>query len=176
MNNEYRIKLSSILIFFGIVIVLAGGIWIWKNIEISKLNDHSKLEISELKALNRKVVLENNEKLLRLLAKPLVWAIRTELLKKDKTQLNEYINEIIKEENCQKIMVVNELGVVLISSNKKDEGQSVAQIAPGIKQNGTSTEVTMESDSLLVLSSPIMGFNSKLGTVVLYHSAGRPMN
>ncbi len=151
-------------------LILLAGLWIWKSVEIKNLKTKAEMEKQEIKALAAKQLRQSHEMHLKILAKPFVWAVRTEMLKNNISQVNLYTNEMVKERNFQKIVIIDDKGMVLLSTNKKEEGKDFQRPANTFDLLANNTDVHNFNDSLLVMSSPIMGFNNRLGTLVISYS------
>jgi len=96
------------------------------------------------------------------------------MLKNNITQVNLYANEMVKEKNFQKVVVANDKGMVILSTNKKEEGKEF--VTPG-KINYLLSDTTVAenmNDSLLIMSSPVMGFNNRIGTLIVTFSSQHP--
>ena len=96
------------------------------------------------------------------------------MMKSNISQINQYSNELIKEKNIYSIMIVNADGKIISSTNKKWEGKFYLTIGDEAHLNNDSTVVKNVKDSLLIMSSPIMGLNSKLGTLIITYSLTTP--
>jgi hypothetical protein len=59
---------------------------------------------------------------------------------------------------------------VILSTNKKEEGTAFSTTGNTVNLLADSTTVHNRNDSLMVLSSPIMGFNTRLGTLLISYS------
>lgn len=152
-----------------IALVLIAGLWTWKTIQLNNLKDHTKKEQLRYKEKAISEMRLTDETNLKLLAKPLVWSIRTELLKNNVSQVALYINEIVRQNNFRKISIIDEAGIVMLSTDKKEEGKAFPANTIDISSN--NTVVSNLNDTMIVMSSPIMGFNSKLGTLnIMYFS------
>lgn len=165
---------KKFIITIGIALVLILGIWIWKAIEINQIR---KAAVREQQALSEKVaqqIVQTNEEHLRLLAKPMVWSMRSEMMQGNLSQINLYINDLVKEKNFQRIAIANEKGIVISSTDKKDEGQPFSVLGDETALNRNTTNVENISDSVLVMTSPIMGFNNRLGTLYVNYSIQKP--
>lgn len=165
-----RILLIVCLVATGLII----GVWIWKSIQVAEVRKQSVTEMQQLKDTLTKQIRQSEELYLKSIAKPLIWAVRSEMLKNNLSQVNLYTNEMVKEKNFQKIVVADDKGIVILSTNKKDEGKEF--IASG-KVNyllADTTVVENINDSLLIMSSPVMGFNNRLGTLIVTYSSQHP--
>lgn len=95
---------------------------------------------------------------MQLTATTLSWAIRGELLRNNKEQINQYFNEFVKTPGIIKLQLINsEDGLIEISTDKKDEGIKTNKYANINNQ-------VVESDSVQsTIITPITGLNNKIG-------------
>lgn len=152
-----------------IPIILIAAVFIWKQIQLNNARDEAEAQQQELKAKAGEHVTQMHLAHLQLLAKPFVWALRTEMLQGNMSQVNLYLNEMVKEENFTAIAVANENGTIVASTDKKFEGQPFSEMAHDRFLNSDKTIVEKSQDGVLLMSSPIMGFNNRLGTLYLQY-------
>jgi len=153
-----------------VAIILLVALWIWKSIETSNIRKNAATEQDHLKTEAQGYIVETHEQHLRLLAKPFVWAVRSQMLEGNMSQVNLYMNEMVKEKNFQRISLVDGQGKIISSTNKKDEGQAFASIGNEADLQNDETNVQVLQDSIIHLTSPVMGFNNRLGTLVISYS------
>lgn len=158
------------LITIGVALILLISLWIWKSVEISGIRNASEKEKQNLKEQATSEIAEVHKQHLLLLAKPFVWAVRTELMQGNRNQVNLYLNDMVKEKNFQQIAIADNKGKIIASTNKKDEGQPFSSIASAGSLNNNDTNIETQSDSTLVMTSPVMGFNSRLGTLLIRYT------
>ncbi len=158
------------LVAAGVVIILFAALWIWKAAEIKNLKqEHDKREAllqqqaTDLLRQATDLLRQADYRYLKLLAKPYVWAIRTEMMKGNIEAVNLYANDMVKEKNFQTITVADEKGVVVSSTNKKLEGKPYASPA---SLNSDSTVVIQTDNGAVNVTSPVMGFNKRIGTLI----------
>ncbi|EOR93347.1 hypothetical protein ADIARSV_3426 [Arcticibacter svalbardensis MN12-7] len=163
-------KAKGILITIVIALVLLSGIFIWKTIEINSLKKNAAKDRQTLTEQANTQIVQSHEAHLKLLAKPFVWAIRTEMMQGNISQVNLYMNEMVKEKNFQSIVVVNDKGVIVSSTDKKNEGKPFSTIGKSTDLRSNGTNLVNLNDSVLVMTSPIMGFNNRLGTLYVKYS------
>lgn len=166
-----------LLLTIGIAAVLLIGLWIWKAVEINNLKEeinnnkeNAALAQKSLKAQARQQFVQAQEEQLKLLAKPYVWAVRAELLRGNINQVNLFANDMIRQKNFQRVAIANNKGIIVSSTNKKDEGRPFSTIGQEGALSRDTTYVTNASDSILVMTSPVMGFNSRLGTLLITYT------
>jgi hypothetical protein len=168
---QKKIMLGIILV----LIIMIAGIWIWKNRQINNVQKQAKRQNEILETRARKLVIDANVQSMKMLAKPYVWAVRSELLKGNINQVNLYANNMVKEKNFESIVVANEKGTIISSTDKKNEGTAFSTVGKASYLANDSTIVDNINDSILVMSSPIMGFNNKLGTLIITYKVTPPV-
>jgi len=171
--DNSRVK-KTILMIIGVTLILLIGVWIWKAIEIKSLKKASEKDKIALKEQATRQIVESNEVHLKLLAKPIIWALRSEMMQGNLSQVNLYLNDLVKEKDFQEIVVANAKGTIVSSTNKKDEGQPFSTIGKESSLSSDDTNLENVSDSLLIMTSPIMGFNNRLGTLYIKYSLQKP--
>ena len=169
-NKEVR----RIVIIIIVALLLITILWVWKSIEIKTIKKQAAEERLQLNEKAKHQMRDIDESNLKTLAKPFVWAVRTEMLKNNVSQIALYINDIVKEPGFQKINIVNETGIVILSTDKKEEGSKSSMSGEGVGLSVENTQVTRLNDTIMTMSSPIMGFNSRLGTLLINYSSKHP--
>lgn len=170
-EKRRRILIIGILLLFIVIAIL----WIWKQVQINNLRNASLKQYEQLEMEAERAVVNSHEQHLRLLAKPFAWAVRSEMMNNNISQLNQYTNELIKEKNIHSISIVNADGKIVTSTNKKWEGRFYFTIGEEAHLKSDSTVVRNVRDSILIMSSPIMNLNSRLGTLIVTYSLKSPV-
>ena len=169
-RNRKQLRLGVILAAIAAFVIL----WIVKDIQLKNLRAETEKDNQRLEREAQNAVIRAHEQQLRLLAKPFSWAVRIEMMNNAISQVNLYANELVKEKNMSSIMIVDEAGKIISSTDKKWEGREYSAIGKQQYLDADSTIIENISDSVLVMSSPIMGFNNRLGTLVLTYSLNLP--
>ncbi|MDD2636538.1 MAG: hypothetical protein PHW82_13685 [Bacteroidales bacterium] len=103
----------------------------------------------------------NSERLL-LTAKTFSWAIRSELLRDNQEQIDQFFNEFIKNPDIIKLQLINpETFVVELSTDKKDEGKT------NISYKFITEQVIKKDATDFLIITPITGLNKKIGIFVI---------
>ena len=165
---------KKLLLLIGMALVLLIGIWIWKSIEIKNIKSKAASDYQSLKQNAIKGIVTSQKEQLKLLAKSYVWAVRTEMMKGNISQVNLYALDMIKEKNILRIAIANDSGLIVSSTNKKDEGQPFTSIGEVAALKNNDTMVENIADSVLSVTSPIMGFNKRLGTLFIKYAVQLP--
>lgn len=165
---------NKTLIAIGFTLGLLIAIWIWKSVEINNIKSKAESDYQGLKEKLIKDIVTSKEEQLKLLAKSYVWAVRTEMMKGNISQVNLYALDMIKDKNFLHIAIANDSGIIISSTNKKDEGKPFAFIGETVALNNNNTVVENSGDSILIVTSPIMGFNNRLGTLFIKYAVLLP--
>jgi len=165
---------EKILITIGVALALLITVWIWKTIEISNIRSKADSNRQALKKQAIKSIVTSKEEQLKLLTIPFVWAVRTEMMKGNIYQINLYALDMIKEKNFQQIAIANDSGIIVSSTDKKDEGKPFSSIGEVAALTINDTMVENAGDSTLIVTSPIMGFNKRLGTLFFKYAVQLP--
>ncbi len=163
---DVKTSKKSILILIFIGIALIAGIWIWKEMQLRSLQKETDKHSTEIKKQYAQLMLEMQSQDLRAIIKPLVWAVRAEMLKNNLNDINFYINELVKEQGFQFIVITDDKNLIISSTNKKWEGKPFETVGLTSDLSSDSTIVKTVSNTILA-SAPIMGFNKRLGTVFI---------
>ena len=81
---------------------------------------------------------------------------------------------MVKQRNFQSVMVADTKGLIISSTDKKYEGKNLSALQMDNYLGTDSTVVTKTADSLLVMASPIMSFNNKLGILITRYAPKLP--
>lgn len=165
---------NKVLVAAGVVVLLFAVLWIWKSIQISNLKKENEKRETALKQQAEEEIQRADMRYLKLLAKPYVWAIRTEMMKGNIEAVNLYANDIVKEKNFQAITVVDDKGIVISSTDKKLEGKQYSSIGNAAYLTTDSTIAEKNNGNNIVVSSPVMGFNKRIGTLILSYNPRIP--
>ena len=141
-----------------IIIVLLAWSFIKMAIMESDFNEE-KAQITS----NYELKLDSlNSERLKLAAATFSWAIRGELLRENKEQINQYFNEFIKNSDIVKLQLINsETSLVELSTDKKDIGTKVT------KFNSVQEQTVVSDSTEFQIVTPITGLNKKLGVFVM---------
>ncbi len=168
--NQKFVSKKTYVITIVVGLVLLVAFWIWSYFKANSAEKTAEVQKKTMKEQAQKQLLLAHEDHLRSLTLPFVWAVRTEMLQGNMSQVNLYMNEMVREKNFQNIAVIDNKGIIKSSTNKKNEGRPFGEIERSTNLEINDTNVNNVGDSILILTSPIMGFNKKLGTLYLKYS------
>ncbi len=131
----------------------------------------------ETKALIKKAnaeMVESQKASLKLFSKPLAWSIRTELLRGSNDQVDLLINDVVREKGLEFLHLLGNDGKVTFTTNRKLIGGELDLSKAAGYLGADTTSVYMENDSLIVLVAPVMGYDSRLGSLVIGYKPTLP--
>lgn len=153
-------KTHKMVLFLLLVLIILGA-WAFIRMNVMK----SKFEKQQT------MLIENYEHRidsingvnLQTTSRVFAWAIRSELIRQNQDQVNQYFLTYIHEPKVLKIAYVdNASSKILISTDKKEEGMQYA----GTEIAKDSTFIQLK-DSTFNVITPVMGLNQRLGTLVI---------
>jgi len=167
-SNFGELVLRHKMITFLIAVLVIVSLWAF--IKISLLENKFKKDTLKLKSDYENKIDSLTTKQLMLSSKVFSWAIRSELTRENKEQVNQFFLNFIKEPGVSKVEFVNALdGRVTLSTDKKDEGS----VFPNQVALATTEIINYRNDSVLNIVSPVMGLNNKIGVLVIEYNLNR---
>jgi hypothetical protein len=152
-----------------ILLVALGGMYIWKTMAVKNVGQEQESRRLQWVEITHQTVAKNTRQFLRLAAIPLVWAIRSEMLKENYEQINEFLVQFVKEPHIRQILVAKIDGTVVVATDKKMEGAEFSSLYPGKFLDENETAVADDGMGNIFVISPIMAFNRKLGIFFLVY-------
>lgn len=150
------------LLIILILIAAVAGMFVWKKIAV----DRTRAEVAAKAA---EVIAAQNEAFLRLVTVPLVWAVRSEMIRGNYDQINQYLINFVREPNVNEVVLAKPDGVILLATNKRLEGTAVADSYPATVLQAEKTVVTSLDNRGFLAASPVMGISGKLGVIIVVY-------
>ena len=151
--------LFTVLVALFVVLV----VYFWKELE-GRQERRAVVKAASLQ------LMESKQEMLVLFCKPLVWSVRSELLRRNLEQVDVLISDLVKEKNMESIHLVDPAGVLFLSTDKKLEGQPAGDRLDKNLLTTDSIAVQM-LDSFIVVAAPVMGYDRRLATLVFHYRA-----
>ncbi|MDD2345208.1 MAG: hypothetical protein PHY85_03590 [Bacteroidales bacterium] len=160
-ENKFKKFLFKHKYYLGLILIIIVVV-LWALIKISILKSSFNKEKSQI-ITNYELKLDSlNSNRFLLTAKTFSWAIRSELLRENKDQVNQFFNDFIKNTDVIKLQLINpETSIVEISTDKKDEGVKMP-INTAIEDQVVNVNPT---DFQII--TPISGLNNQIGIFVM---------
>ncbi len=111
---------------------------------------------------------------LTLMLTTFVWAVRGSMLRENLDEVNQYLIELVKEDEINEIVLAGDEGQILLATNKKNEGQPFG--------NFYSQELLTKEQVYFKLSedkqdyyivAPVLSLNRRLGTLFMKYNPER---
>jgi hypothetical protein len=157
-----------------LLVVLVAGMYVWKTLAVRSLERQMEVQRSEMLVEQGRALNAQAQKMLRLTALPLAWAVRSEMMRGNLDPVDDYFRELIRKPGVLLIALINKEDKVVLATNRKLETQS----ADGLfsKAIRDADDIVIEdSDPLLRLGVPIMSLNEKLGVLVMDYRLQNPL-
>lgn len=164
----------SLLVFLGIILL----VFAWKHIAVSQAESRLEKERTEMAQnleTERAIIIRkareyadsqyNKEE--ERFGQVLSWAVRGELIRNNLDQVSQYLNELVKLKETERVVLINEEGKLLVSTDKKLEQAEGKEIYPAevLQQRKITIMSDVNGKKLLVV--PVMGLNARWATVVI---------
>jgi hypothetical protein len=153
-----------------ILILLALGIYIWKELAIQDLEMEMEDQRTAMSEERLEALEARTRAMLELTALPLAWAVRGEMMRGNLQQIDEYFRDFVKEAGVESIFLIGRENTVVLATNRKLETQPADQVVSQRIQEAESALIE-KSDSAMRLGVPIMSFNEKMGILVMDYEA-----
>lgn len=140
-------------------LILAALVYGWKEIE-SNIERRADYRVASERMDS------DNEIMLKMVCKPLVWNIRSEMLRGDMNQIDLFITDFVKTKNMQFIMLVESGGLVQLSTDKSKQGKSLEEKELVNLLKTDTITVMKEDNDEFVVAAPVMGYDSRLSTLI----------
>jgi hypothetical protein len=163
--------LTKFYLTIVVILILAlVGLYLWKEVAVRGAALRYEAERAEIVERTRTALVDQTREMLRLSAVPLGWSVRTEMIKENYHQIDDYLQRFVKEPHVSRIALVNYEGSIQIATDKKLEGQRADSVFPrSILEVGKVTVHDEGTDEVLV-AVPILSYDARLGTLVLAYS------
>lgn len=162
------IKNNKVSTFLTLLLIIVAA---WFYIKLQMNEAAFTEEKNEIKAEKNQLMKAYEGKLDRLKVDHLKfatevfsWSVRSEMLRENTENLNQLLTIFVKQSGANFVQLVNPKdNLVLLSSDKKFEGTTIKNID---YENLSSTTVINKNNTTKIIS-PVMGFNEKIGVLIV---------
>ena len=160
-------------VFIGIIVVLFA----WKMIAVSKVESDMAKKLDGERALITQQAREYADKQYmreeERFGQVLSWAVRGELIRHNLDQIDQYMNEIVRMKDTERVVLIGEEGQLLLSTDKRLEETKGTEIFPKEILNLQKITVKSDVDGRKLLVVPVMGLNKKIATLVVSYKLAK---
>ncbi len=158
-----------------LLILICGAMYGWKVITVNQMKKQFTADSLMIVSKTQEFIKQKDSTYLRLVAYTFSWAIRGEITRENMEQVNQYVSALVKQPNFSDILIANNEGKVVVSSNKKYETTNLSNFFAYNYINLTDVTVVKhpEDKELFIALSPIMNLNAKIGTLLFTFKASK---
>ena len=151
----------------GLIIVVIA----WKMIAVSKVESDMAKKLESERVLitqqAREYADQQYVKEEERFGQVLSWAVRGELIRNNIDQIDQYLSEIVRMKDTERVVLIGEDGQLLVSTDKRLEEAKGAEIFPKEILNLQKISIKSDVDGKKILVVPVMGLNKKIATLVV---------
>lgn len=157
-------------VFLVIILFLIA----WKQISESRMESEMAKQLANERVLITQEAREYADKQYikeeERFGQVLAWAVRGELIRSNLDQVDQYLNELVKMKDTDRVVLVSEEGKLLVSTDKRLEDENVANLYPQeiLKPDNITVVTNVDDKKLLVV--PVMGLNNRIATIVVSYN------
>lgn len=170
-SMQLPIKYAAVLV--GIIII----IFAWKAIAVSKVESNMAKRLESERALITQQAREYADKqYLReeeRFGQVLSWAVRGELIRNNIDQIDQYLSEIVKMKDTERVVLIDDDGQLLVSTDKRLEESKATELFPKEIMNLQKITVKSDVEGKKILVVPVMGLNKKIATIVISYKQAK---
>lgn len=165
------VPLLLLALFLIILLIMSSS----KNAQLRDAEEQAAAEREALVVRANQRITENNTYFLRTLMMPFSWAVRTALLSGNVEQVDQYLYQFVQEKNFELILVADAKGQIISTTNQKYKGEDFANHFEASLLSADEIMVNAADSTSIKVASPIMGLNSKLGTLYAVYKPEKPL-
>jgi len=158
------------LIFTLFLLFLIAIMYQWKAISVNSVKEEMKVERKQLTMKVNQIFLDKNLELVRLTAIPLSWAVRSEMVKDNYENIDQYFKQLVRANRFRSITLSASDGKIIVATDKSLEGKMVANVYSPTVQNQFETTVKVLPNGQIMAVVPVLGVAGKLGVMVLVYA------
>ena len=170
-SMQLPIKYAAVLV--GIIVI----IFAWKVIAVSKVESNMAKRLESERALITQQAREYADKQYtreeERFGQVLSWAVRGELIRNNIDQIDQYLSEIVKMKDTERVVLIDEDGQLLVSTDKRLEESKATELFPKEILNLQKITVKSDVEGKKILVVPVMGLNKKIATIVISYKQAK---
>lgn len=167
---QKQLPMKYAFILVGIIVF----VFAWKIIAVNKVESDMRKQLESERTLITQQAREQADKQYKKeeerFGQVLSWAVRSELIRNNIDQIGLYLNDIVKQINAERIVLIGEKGELLVSTDKRLEDVKGSDLYP--KEIINEHKITIKSDvnGKKLVIAPISDFNKRIAVLVISYS------
>jgi hypothetical protein len=170
---QKQLPMKYAFVLVGIIIF----VFAWKQIAVGKAESDMNKKIQSERALITQQAREHADKQYKKeeerFGQVLSWAVRSELIRNNIDQIGLYLNEVVKQLNADRIVLISENGELLVSTDKRLEDVKGSDLYPSEVINEHKIAVKSDVDGKKLLVAPISDFNKRIAVLVISYNQAK---
>lgn len=173
----------SLLVFLGILLL----VFIWKQIAVNQAESQLEKErvqiAQQLEEKSKELVKKAREyadsqykKEEERFGQVLAWAVRGELIRNNLDQIDQYLTELVKTKDTERVVLISDEGKLLVSTDKRLESEEASKLYPKDILGLQTITIKSDVDNKKLLVVPVMGLNKRLATIVITYNPPSLLN
>jgi hypothetical protein len=155
------------VVAIAIAVLLPFIVYFIKENQINRQRQAYEEQIAGLKNYASQKLTSVEQQHLAVIAKVFSWLAINELSRNNHSQIELNMQGLVKESGYRRISLISTTGVVVLSTDKKYEGQSYTGPLAGEIRNINETRSALQSDSTLLLLSPLHAMGVRMGAMII---------
>jgi hypothetical protein len=151
----------------GLLALGLGAMYLWRRASLWRLRRGDRRTRQALLERARQAADDASAKLVDLAAVTLEWAVRAELMREDLRDVEEYMIQLAKRSEVHRVLVARRDGLVTAATDKTLRNQKLDRVVEGLPSESSDIQSVRLNNRILRLIVPVMGLESRFGTLVL---------
>lgn len=158
----------------AVFLVIIFFVFAWKQISVNQVESEMAKQLANERVLITQEAREYADKQYikeeERFGQVLSWAVRGELIRSNLDQVDQYLNELVKMKDTDRVVLVSEQGKLLVSTDKRLEDENVSDLYPQEILKADKITVVTNVDDKKLLVVPVMGLNNRIATIVVSYN------
>lgn len=170
---QKQLPMKYAFVLVGIIIFVLA----WKLIAVGKVESDMNKKLESERALITQQAREHADRQYKLeeerFGQVLAWAVRSELIRNNIDQIGLYLNDIVKQIDADRIVLISESGELLVSTDKRLEDVKGSDLYSNDVINEHKIAIKSDVDGKKLLIAPISDFNKRVAVLVISYNQAK---
>ncbi|SEQ78446.1 hypothetical protein SAMN05421690_1001140 [Nitrosomonas sp. Nm51] len=170
---QKQLPMKYAFVLVGIIIF----VFAWKLIAVSKIESDMNKQLENERTLITQQAREHADKQYKKeeerFGQVLAWAVRSELIRNNIDQIGLYLNDIVKQIDADRIVLISDSGELLVSTDKRLEDVKGGDLYPQDVINVHEITIKSDVDGKKLLIAPIADFNKRIAVLVISYNQSK---
>ncbi|GJL75084.1 hypothetical protein [Nitrosomonas sp.] len=170
---QKQLPMKYAFLLVGIIIF----VFAWKQIAVGKIESDMNKKLESERVLVTQQAREHADKQYKKeeerFGQVLAWAVRSELIRNNIDQIGLYLNQIVKQIDADRIVLIGEDGELLVSTDKRLEDVKGNDLYSSEVINENKITIKSDVDGKKLLIAPISDFNKRVAVLVISYNQAK---